>query len=263
MSKSNTDNVKIILTGAAGRMGHAVSEAVKADNRFTIVAGVDIAPTQAEFPIYVGIEELSADIGADVIIDFSHHSAVEGILKYAESAGCAAIICSTGHTDEEKELMLKASERIPVFYSRNMSIGINLLISLVKKAASTLEGFDIEIVEKHHHNKLDAPSGTALMLAEAAANSVDYEAKYVYDRHSVRQKRATEEIGIHSIRGGSIVGEHDVIFAGTDEVITLSHSASSREVFAAGALRAAYYMKGKGAGMYDMENVIASSTDNI
>ena len=153
-------------------------------------------------------------------------------------------------------MMLEFSERTPVFYSRNMSIGINLLLSLVRKAAATLEGFDIEIIEKHHHNKLDAPSGTALMLAEAAADSVPYDAEFVYERQSVRRKRAPEEIGIHAVRGGSIVGEHDVIFAGTDEVITISHSAASREVFAQGALRAALYMKGKGAGMYDMEKVI-------
>ena len=250
------NTVKIIVTGVGGRMGRAVCEAAKAHGGFEIVAGVDIAPVQAEFPVYSGIGEVSAELGADVIIDFSHHSALEGILKYAEAAGCASVICTTGHTEEEKAMMLEFSERTPVFYSRNMSIGINLLLSLVRKAAATLEGFDIEIIEKHHHNKLDAPSGTALMLAEAAADSVPYDAEFVYERQSVRRKRAPEEIGIHAVRGGSIVGEHDVIFAGTDEVITISHSAASREVFAQGALRAALYMKGKGAGMYDMEKVI-------
>ena len=150
----------------------------------------------------------------------------------------------------------EAAEKVAVFYSRNMSLGINLLLSLVRKAAATLEGFDIEIIEKHHHNKLDAPSGTALMLAEAAAETVPYDAEFVYERQSVRRKRAPEEIGIHAVRGGSIVGEHDVIFAGMDEVITISHSAASREVFAQGALRAAIFMKGKSAGTYNMENVI-------
>lgn len=237
-------------------MGKAVCEAAKAHGGFEIVAGVDIAPVQAEFPIYSGIGDVSPDLGADVIIDFSHHSALEGILAYCEASGCAAVICTTGHTDEEKALMKTASEKIAVFYSRNMSLGINLLLSLVRKAAATLEGFDIEIIEKHHHNKLDAPSGTALMLAEAAAETIPYDAEFVYERQSVRRKRAPEEIGIHAVRGGSIVGEHDVIFAGTDEVITISHSAASREVFAQGALRAALFMKGKKAGTYNMENVI-------
>lgn len=250
------DIVKIIITGVGGRMGRAVCEAAKLDGRFEIIAGVDIAPLQAEFPVYVGIDEMATDLGADVIVDFSHHSALEGILRYSDAAGCAAVICTTGHTDAEKEMMTKASERIPVFYSRNMSLGINLLLSLVRKAATALYGFDIEIIEKHHHNKLDAPSGTALMLAEAAAESVPYDAEFVYERQSVRRKRAPEEIGIHAVRGGSIVGEHEVIFAGTDEVVTISHSAASREVFAQGALRAALYMKGKPAGMYNMEKVI-------
>lgn len=251
---SNT--VKIIVTGVGGRMGKAVCEAAKAHGGFEIVAGVDIAPVQADFPIYSGICDVSPDLGADVIIDFSHHSALEGILAYCGNSGCAAVICTTGHTEEEKSLMRAASEKIAVFYSRNMSLGINLLLSLVRKAAATLEGFDIEIIEKHHHNKLDAPSGTALMLAEAAAETVPYDAEFVYERQSVRRKRAPEEIGIHAVRGGSIVGEHDVIFAGMDEVITISHSAASREVFAQGALRAAVFMKGKSAGMYNMENVI-------
>lgn len=250
------NTVKIIVTGVGGRMGKAVCEAAKAHGGFEIVAGVDIAPVQAEFPVYCGIGEVSTELGADVIIDFSHHSALEGILAYCEASGSAAVICTTGHTEDEKAMMRVASEKMAVFYSRNMSLGINLLLSLVRKAAATLEGFDIEIIEKHHHNKLDAPSGTALMLAEAAAESVPYDAEFVYERQSVRRKRAPEEIGIHAVRGGSIVGEHDVIFAGMDEVITISHSAASREVFAQGALRAALFMKGKGAGMYNMENVI-------
>ena len=237
-------------------MGKAVCEAAKAHGGFEIVAGVDIAPVQADFPVYSGIAEVAPDLGADVIIDFSHHTALEGILKYCAVSGCAAVICTTGHTAEEKELMREAAEKVAVFYSRNMSLGINLLLSLVRKAAATLEGFDIEIIEKHHHNKLDAPSGTALMLAEAAAETVPYDAEFVYERQSVRRKRAPEEIGIHAVRGGSIVGEHDVIFAGMDEVITISHSAASREVFAQGALRAAIFMKGKSAGTYNMENVI-------
>lgn len=156
-------------------------------------------------------------------------------------------------------MMSEAAKEIPLFHSGNMSIGINLLMALVKKAAATLDGFDIEIIEKHHRNKLDAPSGTALMLAAAASENVPYDARYVYERHSVRQKRESNEIGIHSVRGGSIVGEHDVIFAGSDEVITLSHNAASRDVFAQGALKAALFMKSKPAGAYNMENVINES----
>ncbi len=251
------NDVKIILTGACGRMGNAVLAAVSVEPRATVIAGVDVCPSASFVPLYHGIEEVGTDIGADVIIDFSHHTATEGILNYAKAAGCAAIICTTGHTDDELKLIENASKEIPVFRSGNMSLGINLLTALVEKAASVLEGFDIEIIEKHHNQKLDAPSGTALMLAEAAASGVDYTPEYVYDRHSVRQKRAKNEIGIHSVRGGSIVGEHEVLFAGTNETVTLSHSASSREVFAVGAVHAALFIKNKPAGLYSMKDVIA------
>ena len=250
--------VKIILTGAAGRMGRAVSALAEQDSRATVVAAVDVCPFQSSVPVYHGIGEVSPSLGADVIVDFSHHTAIEGILSYAREASCAVVICTTGHTEEELALIDAASREIPIFRSGNMSLGINLLMSLVKKAAATLEGFDIEIIEKHHNQKLDAPSGTAIMLADAARSGVEYEAELVYDRHSVRAKREKTEIGMHSVRGGSIVGEHEVIFAGHDEIITLSHSARSREVFARGALSAAIFMKGKGAGLYSMKDVIAS-----
>lgn len=252
------NEVKIILTGACGRMGNAVLAAAANEPRATVIAGVDVRPSTSFVPLYHGIDEVGTDIGADVIIDFSHHTATEGILNYAKAAGCAAIMCTTGHTEEELKLIADASREIPVFRSGNMSLGINLLTALVEKAASVLRGFDIEIIEKHHNQKLDAPSGTAIMLAEAAANGVDYTPEYVYDRHSVRQKRAQNEIGIHSVRGGNIVGDHDVLFAGTNETVTLSHSASSREVFAVGAIHAALFMKDKPAGLYSMKDVIAN-----
>lgn len=252
------DEVKIILTGACGRMGHAVLTAVSKEPKATVIAGVDVAPDTSFVPLYHGIDEVARDIGADVIVDFSHHTATEGILNYAKAAGCAVIICTTGHTEDELKLIADASKEIPVFRSGNMSLGINLLTALVQKAASVLTGFDIEIIEKHHNQKLDAPSGTAIMLADAAAAGTDYTPEYVYDRHSVRQKRGSTEIGIHSIRGGNIVGEHEVLFAGTNETVTLSHSAASREVFAVGAVHAALFMKGKGAGLYSMKDVIAS-----
>ena len=250
--------VKIILTGAAGRMGKAIIGLADGDPSVSIIAAVDVAPIQSSVPCYSGIGEVPTDIGADVIIDFSHHTALEGILNYAKKAKCAAVICTTGHTEQELALLEKAASEIAVFRSGNMSLGINLLMALVKKAAATLNGFDIEIIEKHHNQKLDAPSGTAIMLADAAKDGVDYAAELVYDRHAVRKKRDNCEIGMHSVRGGTIVVEHEVIFAGHDEIVTLSHSARSREVFARGALSAATFMKGKPAGMYSMTNVIES-----
>ncbi len=256
-------DVKVILTGASGRMGKAVAAFANESDEVNIICAVDVCPMQSSVPFYHGIDEVSADIGADVIIDFSHHTAVQGILEYAKKAGCAVVICTTGHTDAELALIEAASKEIAVFRSGNMSLGINLLMALVKKAAATLSGFDIEIIEKHHNQKLDAPSGTAIMLANAAKEGVDYEASLVYDRHALRAKREQTEIGMHSVRGGNIVGEHEVIFAGHDEIITLSHSARSREVFARGAISAAVFMKGKRAGMYTMKEVIDEMTASI
>lgn len=252
------NEVKIILTGAAGRMGKAVMSLAEKNENVSVVAAVDVCPIVSEVPFYHGIDELPAEPIADVIVDFSHHTAVAGILSYAKRTGCPAIICTTGHTDEELAMIEEASKEVAVFRSGNMSLGINLLMSLVTKAASILDGFDIEIIEKHHNQKLDAPSGTALMLEKAAEAGVDYTPSVVYDRHTERKKREKTEIGMHSVRGGTIVGEHEVIFAGHDEVVTLSHSAQSREVFARGALSAAVYMNGKSAGMYSMKDVIES-----
>ena len=191
------------------------------------------------------------------MIDFSHHSALEGLLAYAVRTGTPLVVCTTGHTEEELAQMKEAAKKAPIFFSRNMSLGINLLISLCRRAAATLgEDFDIEIIEKHHNQKLDAPSGTALMIADAICE--DGEHPYVYDRHAERRKRARGEIGLHAVRGGNIVGEHEVMFCGQNETVTLSHSAASREVFATGALRAAHFMQGKGAGLYNMDDVVNS-----
>ncbi len=248
--------IKILFCGASGRMGRATYDLTKDSSRYSIVCGVDVTPApDLPFPIYPKIgdnEELP-----DVIVDFSHHALLPSILDYALEKKIPVVICTTGHNEEENALMKQASEKIPVFFSRNMSIGINLLIDLAKKAAALLgEDFNIEIVEAHHNQKLDAPSGTALMIADGIADVTPYDAEYVYDRHSVRGKRDPKEIGIHAIRAGTIVGEHSVIFGGPNEVITLSHSALSRSVFANGALRAAEYVIGKPAGMYDMGDVI-------
>ncbi len=248
----------IILSGCGGRMGEAVGKLVDSTAELKIVAGVDIntsaVAAASGFPIYASISEFPEK--ADVIVDFSHHSALPLLLEYAVSTGTPIVICTTGHTDSELELMRKASNTVPVFHSGNMSIGINLLTALCKKASEILgESFDVEIIEKHHNQKLDAPSGTALMLANTIRDTRE-STEYVYDRHSVRRARESSEIGLHSVRGGTIVGEHEVIFAGNNELISIKHTAMSREIFASGAVRAAKFLVGKSAGMYDMSDVI-------
>lgn len=245
----------ILLCGAGGRMGAAVAAAAREAGHL-IVAGIDPNPAATSpFPIFAAPEE--ATVRADVIVDFSHHSALPGLLEYAEAHGVPAVICTTGHTAGETERLHRAAERIPLFYSRNMSLGINLLMALCRRAAAALgTDFDVEIVEKHHRNKLDAPSGTALMLAGAITEADSEPHPLVFDRTGRRTVRPRGEIGISSVRGGSIVGEHEVIFAGKDEVITLSHSAASREVFATGALRAAEFLIGKPAGLYSMDDLL-------
>lgn len=249
--------INILLCGANGRMGRAVAKAAKDDTEINVCAGIDVSAsdTDLSFPVFQSLADFSGK--ADVIVDFSHHSAVEGILNYAKESSIPVVIATTGHSNDEMAQIKAASSKIPVFWSRNMSLGINLLIGLAKKAASTLgDNFDIEIIEKHHNQKLDAPSGTALMIADAISSITDSQTEYVYDRHNERRKRSKTEIGIHAVRGGTIVGEHEVIFAGHDEVISLSHSATSREVFACGALRAAKYITAKASGFYTMSELV-------
>ena len=247
--------IKVILSGCGGRMGKAVAAAV--GNEVRIVAGVDVNAASidaSDFPIYESITEFSDK--ADVIVDFSHHSALPSLLDYAKATKTPVVVATTGHTGEELALMREAASEVAIFHSGNFSIGINLIINLAKQAARTLGAdFDIEIIEKHHNKKLDAPSGTALMIANAVADERE-ESEYIYDRHSVRKAREPKEIGMHSVRGGSIVGEHEVIFAGANEVVSISHSAASREIFANGALRAAIYLAGKSAGLYSMTDLI-------
>ena len=248
--------LNIMLCGCGGRMGAALTAAATAAGD-RIVAGVDINPTAANpYPVYTSPEEFRGK--ADVIVDFSHHAALSGLLAYATRTATPIVVCTTGHSDEELAEMQAAATSVPVFFSRNMSLGINLLMALCRKAAATLGAdFDVEIIEKHHNQKLDAPSGTALMLADAIKETDESAPRtYVYDRHAVRRARERGEIGLHAVRGGTIVGEHEVLFAGKDEVVTLSHSATSREVFATGAMRAAHYMAGKPAGFYNMDNVL-------
>ncbi len=251
--------LKVLLTGCNGRMGRAVTELCAQDERLEIIAGVDLNPVRlATYPVYGDLMEFGGKAG--VVIDFSNSSALEGLLRYGVETKTPLMLATTGYSEEQLEKVRAAAEQIPVFRSGNMSLGISLLSELVKKAAGVLgDTFDVEIVEKHHNQKLDAPSGTALMLYEAANSALPYAAEPVYDRHAVRRKRRKSEIGLHAVRGGTIVGEHEVIFAGHHEVLTLSHSALSREVFAAGAVKAALFLAEKAPGLYSMADVVAAA----
>lgn len=248
---------KILLCGCFGTMGRAVTELVNARQDCTVAAGVDLAEGAAAFPVFHTVEEVNVPV--DVLIDFSHPSLLTPILGFAASnGGIPTVLCTTGYDPQQTAAVRAASESTPIFYSRNMSLGINLLIELAKQAAKVLgDGFDVEILEKHHNKKLDAPSGTALMIADAVSGVRQSESAYVFDRHAVRRPREKKEIGISSVRGGTIVGEHEVIFAGNHEVLTLSHSAQSKALFASGAVNAAMFMVGKGPGLYDMSDLLA------
>lgn len=250
----------IAITGACGKMGRVIADICAARTDCRIIAGIDLkAERYADFPVVEKVFDLPEK--PDVIIDFSHPSALPDLLNYGKMNGVPLVFATTGYSDEERAQITAASAQIPVFFTFNMSLGINLLVELARKAAQVLGGqFDIEIVEKHHNLKKDAPSGTAIMIGEAINAELDNTKHFVYDRHSVRRERGADEIGMHAIRGGTIVGEHDIIFAGRDEVITLSHSAQSKEVFAVGAVNAAVFLAGKtAAGMYAMSDLIQES----
>lgn len=247
---------RIAISGACGRMGRVIARLCKERDGCEVCAGIDKLGEQYDsFPVYKSVFDMPEK--PDVIIDFSHPSALDDLLSYCKMNGVPAVLATTGYSDEERAKITSASEEIPVFFTFNMSLGINLLVELARKAAQVLgNDFDIEILEKHHNQKKDAPSGTAIMIAEAINEELGNSKHYVYDRHSVRKPREKAEIGMSAIRGGTIVGEHDIIFAGHDEVITLSHSAQSREVFASGAVNAAVYLCGKPAGLYAMSDLI-------
>lgn len=248
---------EIAITGACGKMGRAIAELIKQRDDCTVCGGIDLQPADnLGFPVVKNIFDLSRKPQA--VIDFSHPSALEDILAYCKMKNVPAVIATTGYTEDQIKEIKAAAGQIPIFFTFNMSLGINLLADLAKRAAQILgTQFDVEIVEKHHNLKKDAPSGTALMLAESVNEVFRGEKKYIYDRHNVRKAREREEIGISSVRGGTIVGEHEIIFAGHDEVITLSHSAQSKEVFAVGAVNAAVFLKDKGAGLYDMSDLLS------
>ncbi len=248
---------RIILHGANGYMGRVVEEQAAQDEGVAIVAGIDIADDGTHgFPIFTDMDACMED--ADVVVDFSVAKAVDGLLAFCEKRSLPVVLCTTGLSEEQLESVRALSAKVAVLRSANMSLGVNALLSMVKKAAEVFApaGFDMEIVERHHNRKLDAPSGTALALADAMNDALGQEYSYVYDRSGRRQARDAKEIGISAVRGGNIVGQHEVIFAGTDEVVTFSHQATSRAVFGKGALAAAKFLTGKPAGMYDMLDVV-------
>lgn len=248
--------INILLSGAGGKMGNAVINSVSSAEKFKIICGVDKKSDISDYDFQVFDSFDNVTLTPDIIIDFSSPYMLDGLLQFAKKKKIPAVIATTGFSDEQISEIKSASADIPIFFTFNLSLGINLLKILCRKAAEILgDDFDIEIIEKHHNQKIDAPSGTALMLADSINNISDNKYNYEFDRHSRRMKRPKNEIGIHSLRGGTIVGEHEVVFAGTDEVITLSHEAYSKGIFANGALKAAEFLVDKKPGLYNMEDI--------
>lgn len=249
--------ITVLMHGCNGRMGQVISKMIESEKEMRIAAGIDANDAQQNgYPVYKSLAECPEK--ADVVIDFSTASAVDGLLDYCAAKRIPCVLCTTGLSEEQLAHVKAAAEQTAILRSANMSLGINLLMKLLKEAAPVLAaaGFDIEVVEKHHNQKLDAPSGTAIALADAVNGAFEEKYEYVFDRSARRQKRPEKEIGISAVRGGSIVGEHEVIFAGADEVITFSHTAYSRALFGRGAVEAAKFLAGRPAGMYSMANVI-------
>lgn len=249
---------KVIMHGCNGKMGQVITGIIAADEEIEIVAGVDISDhiQTNTYPVFRTID--MCDVETDVIIDFASAKAVDALLDYCEEKQIPCVLCTTGLSEEQLARVEETAKKVAVLKSANMSLGINMLLKLLKEAAGILApaGYDIEIVEKHHNQKVDSPSGTALALADTINEEFDNEYEYVYDRSTRREKRPKKEIGISAVRGGTIVGDHDVIFAGTDEVITFSHTAYSKAVFGKGAVQAAKFLSGKPAGHYQMSDVI-------
>ncbi len=249
--------VRIIMHGCNGKMGQVITGLVADDPNAQIVAGIDIADNRDNgYPVFTDIKK--CDVAADVIVDFAAAAAVDALLDYSVEKQVPVVLCTTGLSDEQLAKVKESSKKVAILKSANMSLGINTLMKLLKDAANVFApaGYDIEIVEKHHNQKVDAPSGTAIALADSINEARGGEYEYVYDRSQVRKKRDKKEIGISAVRGGTIVGEHEVIFAGIDEVIEFKHTAYSKSVFAKGAVEAAKFLAGKPAGMYDMADVI-------
>ena len=249
--------LKIIISGCSGHMGRVVESICAADSAVQVAAGFDVlGSSDREFPVYSSPSQFTGE--ADAVIDFSSPAALDGLLDFARRTGTPLVLATTGYTPEQVAQIGAAALEVPIFRSANMSLGINLLLKLLQDATKVLApaGFDIELVERHHNQKVDAPSGTALALADSINESMDNAYSYVYDRSQVRKKRDSKEIGISAVRGGTIVGDHEVIYAGADEVIEFKHTAYSKTVFGKGAVEAAKFLAGKPAGRYDMSDVI-------
>ena len=247
---------KIIISGCNGHMGQVVESICAADPEVTVVAGFDVNQESRDYPVFVSPANFTGE--ADAVIDFSSPAALDGLLEFCTRRQIPLVLATTGFSREQLTQIQEASKSTAIFRSANMSLGINVLLELVKKAAAVLgDSYDIEIVERHHRRKVDAPSGTALMIADAAASACGHETEYVFERHSVRHPREKKEIGISAVRGGTIVGEHEIIFAGHDEVMEIRHTALSREIFAQGAVEAAKFMASvTQPGMYDMSYLV-------
>ncbi len=249
--------IRLIMHGCNGKMGQVISGIAAADPETELVAGIDVQDDgHNPYPVFTDIDRCNVE--ADALIDFSAAPAVDKLLDYCVAKGLPCVLCTTGLSREQLDKVAESSKKVAILKSANMSLGINLLLKMLKDAAGVLApaGYDIEIVEKHHNQKVDAPSGTALALADSINARCGNAYEYIYDRSHRREKRGKKEIGISAVRGGTIVGDHDVIFAGEDEVITFSHTAYSKAVFAKGAVQAAKFLAGKPAGMYDMSYVI-------
>jgi len=249
--------IKIIISGCNGHMGRVIDSICAADPEIQVVAGFDILGSGGrDFPVFSAPADCR--IEADAVIDFSAPAALSALLSFCTTAHVPAVLATTGYSPEQLAEIGAAALTVPIFRSANMSLGMNVLLDLVKRAASVLADYDIEIVERHHNRKVDAPSGTALMIADAAASAVSFDAKYVYSRQQVRRPREKREIGISSVRGGTIVGDHEIIFAGRDEIIEISHHAASREIFASGAVTAAKFLASVSSpGLYDMSALVS------
>lgn len=250
--------INVLLSGCNGKMGQVITRLAENFSGLKLAAGFDLNNSiNNPYPVFTSLQECNVKV--DVIIDFSNPKAFGGLIDFAQARKIPLVMCTTGLSSEQTHILKnQVSENIPVFFSANMSLGVNLLIELVKKAARILEGqFDIEIVEKHHNQKIDAPSGTALAIADAINETLEEKCEYMYDRHSRRKKRGRQEIGIHAVRGGTIVGDHSVIFAGNDEIIEINHTATSKEIFGVGALKASMFLAAKRPGLYSMTDLIA------
>ena len=249
--------IKALMHGCNGKIGQKIAHLISEYEGIELVAGVDpYLGIPNAFPVFASLSE--CNIPVDVIIDFSTATAIPALLEYAVGTQTPVVICTTGISPENIEKLHEASTKVPVFFSANMSLGVNLLIALAKRATEVLSNsaFDIEIIEKHHNQKIDAPSGTALAIADAINDTLSEPYTYRYDRSTTREKRPKKEIGIHAVRGGTIVGEHEILFAGNDEFITLKHQATSKDVFAVGAIKAAMFLAPKGPGLYNMEHLL-------